>query len=118
MYRFTIYFETRSGYACDVTIEDENWDELLKRASAAIQAIKPLSRQPGQPPDQGQQGIDQQLVAAGQAEESSTKKDSFAPDWCHLHNCRMTKWEKAGRSWYSHQLGVGEFCKGKKSVAA
>jgi len=36
-----------------------------------------------------------------------------AQGWCQIHNCAMQLNQKNGRSWHSHRLPDGEWCKGK-----
>ena len=33
--------------------------------------------------------------------------------WCTIHDCAMTRYEKNGRSWYSHRIEGGKWCKGR-----
>ena len=33
--------------------------------------------------------------------------------WCPLHNVELKRWEKNGKSWYSHLID-GEWCYGKE----
>ena len=33
--------------------------------------------------------------------------------WCSIHDCAMTRYEKNGRSWYSHRIEGGRWCKGR-----
>ena len=40
-----------------------------------------------------------------------TKANGLA--WCDIHDCAMTRYEKNGRSWYSHRVEGGKWCKGR-----
>ena len=33
--------------------------------------------------------------------------------WCSIHDCAMDRYEKNGRSWYSHRSEGGKWCKGR-----
>ena len=33
--------------------------------------------------------------------------------WCTIHDCAMDRYEKNGRSWYSHRIEGGKWCKGR-----
>jgi hypothetical protein len=33
--------------------------------------------------------------------------------WCRTHDMQMTQTTKHGRSWYSHRLADGSWCKGR-----
>ena len=33
--------------------------------------------------------------------------------WCSIHDCAMDRYEKNGRSWYSHRIEGGKWCKGR-----
>jgi hypothetical protein len=35
------------------------------------------------------------------------------PGWCAKHSLQMTQNHKNGRSWWSHRLADGTWCKGK-----
>lgn len=34
--------------------------------------------------------------------------------WCPIHKIEMKKYEKEGRSWYSHMVSKGNWCNGKE----
>ena len=52
------------------------------------------------------------------APEPQPEEDETPPDWCPIHKCKMKKWSKDGRSWYSHAVdlpdGETEWCTGKE----
>lgn len=84
-----------SGFECQITLREMTGVNLLKKASAAIQA----------------------LVDAGCSpvtyNHNSKPKEEAEIHVCEFHNAEMKRYEKDGRSWYSHKLGDGTYCKGK-----
>jgi len=48
-----------------------------------------------------------------QAEASQPTQDQSQAGWCSKHGLQMTQNHKNGRSWWSHRLADGTWCKGK-----
>jgi len=48
----------------------------------------------------------------GYTAQTSSAPSEDDPAWCSIHNCEMKKYEKDGRTWYSHKVG-DSWCKGK-----
>jgi hypothetical protein len=84
------------GRQVQLTLRDTDEGRLLQRLAAVLaqyplpapQAPSPQRPAPGQPQGQGQ-------------------------GWCKVHNVQMTQNQKQGRSWWSHRLPEGGFCKGR-----
>jgi hypothetical protein len=81
---------TIAGRDCQLTLRDHDevrllarLEEVLQRFPAPAQTERPLGPTPR------------------------------AEGWCSKHGVQMTLNTKEGRSWYSHRMAEGEFCKGK-----
>jgi hypothetical protein len=66
--------------------------QTAEEFKANLQAIRGLLDAPTTPP----------AASQGQGE-----------GWCAVHRVQMKRQEKSGRSWYSHWLENGTWCKGK-----
>jgi hypothetical protein len=44
---------------------------------------------------------------------ATAQASSTGEGWCSKHGLQMTQTHKDGRSWYSHRLPDGQWCKGK-----
>lgn len=71
-----------------ITLRDSDEGRLLTRLEALLQRF-PLEAEATQAPT------------------------ADRPDWCKKHNVEMRRFEKEGRSWYSHQLPDGSWCRGR-----
>lgn len=60
----------------------------------------------------GQYGTKQQLNKETY-QASSADVDTNSPSYCPIHKTMMKKYEKDGRSWYSHMVSEGNWCNGK-----
>lgn len=89
-----------SGYECLLSLESASGVEVLHKAQAAITRLNesgciPLNKQ--------------SLISA---KDEPTKAETHI---CPIHNVPMREWKKNGRTWYSHKLEDGSWCKGGKS---
>ena len=76
--------------------------ELLTKVKGVNEAIVKM----GGAPIYGKNANQERSAIGSKAPEEDD------PSWCPVHNLKMTKYEKEGRSWYSHQVD-GEWCRGK-----
>lgn len=100
---------SQNGYACQFTLRGESGGELLPKAEAALAWLVEHGAVPDRPvPMNGNGHTDQ-------APKAAPVMDNGAPDpaWCSIHGVAMSRHEKDGRSWYSHKIGDGQYCKGK-----
>jgi hypothetical protein len=72
----------------------------------------------GQSPEEFRRNIEaiKGLLDAPQHTEISAPSQDGAPikDWCAGHQTRMYLNQKEGRTWFSHRLPEGGFCKGRR----
>jgi hypothetical protein len=45
--------------------------------------------------------------------QAPAQASSTAEGWCRKHGVQMTQTTKDGRSWFSHRMADGQWCKGK-----
>ena len=80
---------TIGGREVQWTLRDTDEARLAARLDALL-ARYPVPQPAPQPPPQGQ-----------------------GPEWCSTHGVQMTQSHKDGRSWWSHRLENGSWCKGR-----
>jgi hypothetical protein len=88
---------TLDGFTCQLTLRAEKGMELIERANIALTHL----REQGCIPFYG--------YSKGNGNQRGSNNDSV---WCDIHRVEMKRWEKDGKSWYSHQVN-GEWCYGK-----
>jgi len=85
-------YVTHDGFVCRITIRGENGRDLLEKADVAMSFLIEHGYQPDQKPVRFNRGDVRQ---------------------CPIHKCDMKSYEKDGRTWYSHKLEDGTWCRGK-----
>jgi hypothetical protein len=87
-------YSTPTGFVCQITLRSETGLDLLEKADAALSFLL----------EQGYSPCD----------NNNNHHGSIDTRWCPIHQCEMRRWEKEGRSWYSHKLEDGGWCRGKQ----
>ncbi len=82
-------YVTQDGFVCRITLRGETGKDLLDKASVALSYLMEHGFQP----------------------ERSQRRDTKL---CPIHQAEMKKFEKNGKSWYSHKLDDGSWCNGGK----
>ena len=82
---------TPAGFICQITLRGENGKDLLERAGVALAYL----------------ADHQYLPDAG-----FHKNGNGDSKLCPIHQCEMKKREKDGKTWYSHRLEDGGWCRG------
>jgi len=82
-------YVTPNGFVCQITLRADSGKDLLERADVAMSFLLNHGYSP--------------------SELNHNGKDS---KWCPIHQCTMRRWEKEGRSWYSHKREDGSWCRG------
>jgi len=100
-----------NGFECQLTLRCDSGKELLERAAAATSFLL-------------ENGCEPYIYARSSYRPTEPKTDNQPagdngnngsnpnPSWCPIHHCEMRRFEKEGRSWYSHKTDGG-WCKGK-----
>ena len=81
------------GFACQLTLRGETGRDLLEKAGIALAYLLEHGYRPDQKPNHNGNGESRQ---------------------CPIHKCEMRRFEKEGRSWYSHKTEDGSWCRGRK----
>lgn len=89
---------TMNGYVCQFTLRGDTGSELLPKAEAALAWLA----------EHG--AIPEKLNGNGGAPAPAPKAEG---SFCQIHNCEMKQHTKDGKSWWSHKLDDGSYCKGK-----
>jgi hypothetical protein len=87
---------TPEGFTCQITIRGESGKDLLDKAGIALSFLLENGYKPEDNKRQHRSGNVQDVKL------------------CPIHQCNMKKFEKDGRSWYSHKADDGKWCKGKE----
>ena len=93
------------GRDCQLTLRDIDEARLLQRLAVVLQQY-PAPQPAPQAASQGQGPLSPQQHNAAAMHKRVT-------DFCPIHNVAMPLNQKEGRSWYSHRLPDGRWCKGK-----
>ena len=84
-------FVSPEGFTCRLTLRGETGKDLLEKASTAISFL---------------------LEHGCKPEKSNNQKSETK--LCPIHQAEMKKFEKNGKSWFSHKLDDGSWCNGGK----
>ena len=90
-------YVTPEGFTCQITIRGENGKDLLEKAGIALAFLL----QQGYKPEENHRGFHNN---SGQGDRKL----------CPIHQCDMKRYEKDGRSWYSHKAPDGSWCRGSQ----
>ena len=102
-----------NGFECQITLRAETGSELLEKAASAIAYLL----KNGCIPFVSRSYMGRKDSGAGEAQvtrtgDEKTNGNNNNPAWCPIHQCEMKRWDKDGRTWYSHKVN-GEWCTGK-----
>ncbi len=89
---------TPEGYVCRITLRGENGKDLLEKAGVALTFLMQHGCTPEQKFPRNNKG-------------GETKQ-------CPIHKCAMRRYEKDGKSWFSHKADDGSYCYGTKKKEA
>jgi len=89
---------TPEGYVCRITLRGENGKDLLEKAGVALTFLMQHGCTPEQKFPRNNKG-------------GETKQ-------CSIHKCNMRRYEKDGKSWFSHRADDGSYCYGTKKKEA
>ena len=84
-------YVTSEGFVCQITIRGENGKDLLEKADIALHYLSEHGYQPD---------IHQQRNGQGKQ--------------CPIHHSPMKRYEKDGKTWYSHKTEDGNWCYGRE----
>ena len=90
-------YVTPEGFVCQITIRGENGKDLLEKADIALNYLT----QHGYTPDTYNN-------------RNGKGNSNGGGKLCPIHGCQMKRYEKEGKSWYSHKLDDGSWCYGRQ----
>ena len=94
---WNVRYTSSQGYDCQLTLRGVDAAEVLTLA------------------DQLMAKMVEAVVGSGHGPSNGNGAAPVKPEdvrWCSIHDCAMTRYEKNGRSWYSHRIEGGKWCKG------
>ena len=104
---------TPDGFECQLTIRGEKGAEVLEKASTALAYLLKTDCIPYAYHCKNHRALQTSANDANgngsSNDEPATQDDSFCP----IHQCEMKRWEKNGKTWYSHKVN-GSWCNGKQ----
>jgi hypothetical protein len=86
-------YVTPEGFVCQITLRGDSGKDLLEKAGIALSFLLEHGYLP-----------EQKLSHNGKGEGKQ----------CPIHQCDMKRYEKEGRTWFSHKLEDGSWCRGRK----
>jgi hypothetical protein len=103
-------FRDPSGFECQLMLESETGKDVLSKAQGAIAYLQEAGCTPVSPGWRA--GLDQSKSPKQDA-PVEVKQDPNEPVvMCSIHGVPLKRWSKNGRSWYSHKLPDGRWCRG------
>lgn len=111
-------YVTPEGFECQLTLRGESGQEVLEKANAAITyllsngctpSMRSFSNQ-SKPASNGASSKSQEYDTTDTPTNGNNGHHEI--NWCPIHQVQMKRWEKNGRTWYSHKAG-DEWCTGK-----
>jgi len=87
-------YTTPSGFICQITLRGDTGRDLLEKASAALAYLLEQGYSP--------------------CENNNHPYTNGDIRLCPIHNAEMKRREKDGKTWYSHRLEDGSWCRGKQ----
>ncbi len=85
------------GFVCRITLRAENGQDLLQKATGAIAFLLEHGNLPEQ---------------HNKCKPSQEREHRPERKYCFMHLCEMKRFEKDGRTWFSHRLPDGTWCRG------
>ena len=99
-----------NGFECQITLRGESGSELLEKAANAVHYLIDNGCTPYVYYRNGTRQVESKGNEGKKDDVLSNGTDN--PAWCPIHQCKMKRWDKDGRVWYSHKAD-GEWCRGK-----
>ena len=97
---WNVRYTSSQGYDCQLTLRGVDASEVLRLADQLMAKMKGAGVSNGYGRSRGN-GNGAALVKPVDVR------------WCSIHDCAMNRYEKNGRSWYSHRMVGGKWCKGR-----
>ena len=97
---WSVRYRDPSSFECVLSLESASGVEVLQKAQAALAKLVESGCTPLNNP---------QISSAREPKPKAEKV------MCPIHNVPMREWKKDGRTWYSHKLDDGTWCKGGKA---
>ena len=88
-------YSTPTGFMCQLTLRSDSGLELLEKADAALSFLLEKGYSP--------------------SDNNNNHHPAGDTQTCPIHKCKMRRYEKEGRSWFSHRLEDGSWCRGKQN---
>ena len=97
---WSVRYHDPSGFECVLSLESASGVEVLQKAQAALAKLSESGCTPLRNPQ----------ISSDKDKESKAEKVM-----CPIHKVPMREWKKDSRTWYSHKLEDGSWCKGGKA---
>ena len=105
---WNVRYTSSQGFDCQLTLRGTDPAEVLKLADQLMAKMTGAGVGSTQAPKNGNGNGHGPLNGDGAA---LVKPADVR--WCSIHDCAMDRYEKSGRSWYSHRIEGGKWCKGR-----
>lgn len=94
------------GFVCQITLRGDTGRDLLEKAKVALAFLQEQGCRPCENNNNNHH-----------SNGNGNHHASDDPVICSIHKVPMKRYEKDGRSWFSHRLEDGSWCHGKKQNA-
>ena len=101
------------GYDVMLTVRDVSGRDVLAKLGPVLDALDAMKA-----PSGGNGHATGASNGNGDAKASPQPGNGDGEHVCPIHGVAMSRYEKDGRTWYSHRLWDGHWCKGKVRAAA
>ncbi len=101
-----------NGFECQITLRGESGSELLEKAANAINNLIENGCTPYIYYRSGTRQAENKTDVVKKEDLQLNEDQKDDPAWCPIHQCEMKRWDKEGRTWYSHK-GDNGWCQGK-----
>ena len=113
-------YVTPAGFVCQFTLRGDSGKDLLEKANAALTWLLENNYLPCEntfkPKWDGKKSENKNSNQTSTSQPVTPQNgDAVEPaaNICPIHHCDMRRFEKNGRTWFSHKTDDGGWCKGK-----
>jgi hypothetical protein len=92
---WNVSYVTPDGFICRITLRGESGRDLLEKAGNALTYL-----------------LDHDCIP----DQKYNRSTSSETKQCPIHKCDMRKFEKDGKTWWSHKAEDNSWCNGKRKV--
>jgi hypothetical protein len=93
---WNVRYASQEGYICQLTLRANSGKDLLEKAGVALSFLLEHGNSP--------------------SDNNNNHHSNGDTKLCPIHKVGMKRREKDGKSWFSHKLEDGNWCRGKQQI--